>query len=238
MYAGPGRSRSSPTILELADLAGRTGLITVFGLFATIKALRIRSMVAEAERIDLERLLDLAAQAAGLAFLLLILAVTAVRLKPMRSAEGLEPRLTALLGTFFSIALVAFEPVQAGPLWRMLSIALVATGMLLSTWVLLRLGRSFSITAQARRLVTSGPYAIVRHPLYVCEEIAVVGLLLMCLSPGAVLVVAVQWMFQLRRMSNEERVLRAAFADYAAYAARTPKVIPNLPMTRAVQSSA
>jgi len=30
--------------------------------------------------------------------------------------------------------------------------------------------------AEARRLVTSGPYRLVRHPLYLAEELAVVGI--------------------------------------------------------------
>jgi len=38
----------------------------------------------------------------------------------------------------------------------------------------------------------------------------------------------VQWLFQLRRMTNEETVLRAAFPEYADYARRTPKVVPRL----------
>jgi protein-S-isoprenylcysteine O-methyltransferase Ste14 len=126
------------------------------------------------------------------------------------------------------LSLAALPSVQAGPTWRIMSMLMTVIGLLLSIWVLSWLGRSFSITAQARRLTTGGPYAIVRHPLYLCEEIAVIGVMLMCFSTVAVLIVAVQWLFQLRRMSNEERVLRAAFPEYVAYAARTPKVIPHV----------
>jgi protein-S-isoprenylcysteine O-methyltransferase Ste14 len=68
----------------------------------------------------------------------------------------------------------------------------------------------------------------VRHPLYLCEELTTLGVALTHFSFAAVLIVAVQWMFQLRRMTNEEKVLGAAFPEYAAYAARTPKIIPRL----------
>jgi protein-S-isoprenylcysteine O-methyltransferase Ste14 len=109
----------------------------------------------------------------------------------------------------------------------------MATGWVLSACVLLWLGRAFSVMAQARRLVTAGPYAIVRHPLYLCEEIMVLGVALMHFSIAAVLIVAAHWMFQLRRMTNEEKVLGAAFPECAAYAARTPKIIPRLSLTKA-----
>jgi protein-S-isoprenylcysteine O-methyltransferase Ste14 len=113
------------------------------------------------------------------------------------------------------------------PVIRILAICLILAGWLLSIYVLGWLGRSFSIMAQARRLVTRGPYAVVRHPLYVTEEIAMIGMVLLCLSPLAILIAAVQWLFQLRRMTHEERVLSAAFPEYSAYAALTPKIIPR-----------
>ena len=96
----------------------------------------------------------------------------------------------------------------------------------MSTYALLSLGRAFSVTAQARCLVVTGPYAIVRHPLYLCEEISVLSIALAHLSLVAVLIVVVQWIFQLRRMTNEEKVIDAAFPEYAAYAAKTPKIVP------------
>jgi len=102
----------------------------------------------------------------------------------------------------------------------------VIIGMSLSFMVLRWLGKSFSIMAEARRLVTGGPYAIVRHPLYICEEIAIIGILLQAMSPLAVLIVLAHALIQFRRMLNEEKVLRATFPDYDDYATRTPRLIP------------
>jgi protein-S-isoprenylcysteine O-methyltransferase Ste14 len=92
--------------------------------------------------------------------------------------------------------------------------------------VLRWLGKSFSILAEARQLVTEGPYRIVRHPLYICEGIAVVGVMLQVISPWATLIAIVAAMLQYRRMINEEAILNSAFPEYRAYAARTPLVIP------------
>jgi protein-S-isoprenylcysteine O-methyltransferase Ste14 len=174
------------------------------------------------------RFLDLATRLASIAFIVLVVGMTIMRLKPIRNAEGFEPRFSALAGTFLSLALVALPLADIGTELSVASLILVATGWVLSAYVLLWLGRAFSIMAQARRLVTTGPYAIVRHPLYLCEEIAVIGVALTHLSIAAALIVIAQWLFQLRRMTNEEKVLGAAFPEYAAYAARTPKIIPGV----------
>jgi protein-S-isoprenylcysteine O-methyltransferase Ste14 len=94
--------------------------------------------------------------------------------------------------------------------------------------VLRWLGQSFSIMAEARRLITHGPYAIVRHPLYVCEEIALVGMLIQVISPLALLIAAAHGLLQFRRLLNEEKVLRATFPEYERYAAHVPRLIPRL----------
>ena len=89
------------------------------------------------------------------------------------------------------------------------------------------LGRSVSIMAEARRLVTHGPYARIRHPLYLGEEIVLLGITLEFISPWAVALLICQWAFQMRRMSYEELVLKGAFPEYETYMARTARLIPG-----------
>ena len=59
-----------------------------------------------------------------------------------------------------------------------ISTLLLLGGNALAVLVLVQLGRSFSVMAEARRLVTSGVYRWVRHPLYLAEELAVIGIVL------------------------------------------------------------
>jgi protein-S-isoprenylcysteine O-methyltransferase Ste14 len=220
------------------EVLGKAILLAVFGVFAALKALAIKSQLGSWEPGQVvEKYIELAAQFASLAFLVLLLSLTLLRFRPQGTAGGWEPRVSALMGTFLSLSLVALPMADLGPVLRVVAIALVLAGWLSSIYVLAWLGRSFSIMAQARRLVTRGPYRVVRHPLYVCEEIATIGMVLLCLSPMAVLIAAVQWMFQLRRMTNEERVLRASFPEYADYAAKTPKIIPRLFRGRKAETS-
>lgn len=87
-------------------------------------------------------------------------------------------------------------------------------------WVIarLQLGASFSVDAQARRLVTSGLYAKFRHPVYVFGTVAVLGLLVAALGYKALVIGVVLVPVQMLRAIREDRVLGEAFgAEYAAY---------------------
>jgi protein-S-isoprenylcysteine O-methyltransferase Ste14 len=162
-----------------------------------------------------------------------VAATTVTRLRPIRKAAGLQPRVSALLGTFLATTLALLPPAQLAPIWLAISSILVIIGTSLAFAVLRWLGRSFSIMAEARRLITTGPYGIVRHPLYICEEIALVGIVIQVVSPLAIGIAVAHGVFQLRRVFNEEKVLRATFPEYLAYAARVPRLIPRLRWPRA-----
>jgi protein-S-isoprenylcysteine O-methyltransferase Ste14 len=163
------------------------------------------------------------------AFFTLIAWLTLVRTRPLARAEGLQPRLSALAGCYLLYGL-AFLPRNAelGVALHVVSALLLLLGNGLAVVILIRLGRSFSIMAEARGLVTDGPYRLVRHPLYLAEQIAIAGAFIQFASPSAALLVLVQLAFQLQRMRNEEAVLARAFPDYAAYARRTPRLVPGI----------
>jgi protein-S-isoprenylcysteine O-methyltransferase Ste14 len=171
-------------------------------------------------------LLQVAARLSNALFLALVVVTTLTRLRPIQKAPGLEPRASALLGTFMLMTLPLLPRPELPPILLATSSILVVIGMTACFMVLRWLGKSFSIMAEARRLITRGPYAIVRHPLYICEEIAVIGILIQVMSPVAFLIVVAHALVQFRRMLNEEKILTITFVEYESYAARTPRVIP------------
>lgn len=161
-------------------------------------------------------------------YTLIISFLFAVRHKPVRSAAGWRPQAAALLGGFLLLGLVGLKPRDDLPLSLMfLADSLLLIGNLAAVYVLLWLGRSFSILPQSRRLVTVGPYRYVRHPLYVAEAVAALGALINFFSPLAVLLIVTQLALQIVRMHYEEQVLRDTFPDYADYARHTARLIPG-----------
>jgi protein-S-isoprenylcysteine O-methyltransferase Ste14 len=91
------------------------------------------------------------------------------------------------------------------------------------------LGRCFAVLPEARGLVTNGPYRLVRHPLYLGELTACFGLILANADGWNVAAGAMFGACQLCRMRLEEDALTRAYPDYAAYAAKTPRLLPLLP---------
>jgi protein-S-isoprenylcysteine O-methyltransferase Ste14 len=212
------------TVNRWLDWTARAAVVVVFTAFVAMGVAGIPRLLP----LDsIHKLLMLADSIANVSFLSLVAATTITRLVPIQKSKGIEPRLSALLGTFLFTTVALLPKAELGPVWSVVSTTLILVGTSLSFAVLRWLGKSFSIFAEARRLVTEGPYRIVRHPLYLCEGVALIGVTLQVLSPIAVLILIVAVMVQCRRMINEEAILQAAFPEYRIYAANTSFLIPT-----------
>jgi len=94
----------------------------------------------------------------------------------------------------------------------------------LALWALARiqLGKSFSVTAQARALVTTGLYSKIRNPIYFFAGVGYLGLLVAWGKWMALPVFLAIYSFQLLRARKEAAVLEEAFGDeYRLYRAQT-----------------
>jgi protein-S-isoprenylcysteine O-methyltransferase Ste14 len=212
---------------RIEDLLGKSLLLFSFGWFLLVKSLVVIDLLSSPGQPE-GLIADLTNQWLSLLFVAMIIALTIRRLPPRTSASGWEPRAVAIAGTF-TLTLLLWVPGGApGSLVLSISNFLLIIGGIGSLWSLHFLGRSFAVMAAARELVTGGPYGLVRHPLYLFEGLVAVGIILAHWNPLALLVGAVHFGFQFRRMQHEERVLRASFADYDAYASRVPMILPRL----------
>jgi protein-S-isoprenylcysteine O-methyltransferase Ste14 len=93
-------------------------------------------------------------------------------------------------------------------------------------YALTRLGRSFSVLPEARKLVTEGPYRWVRHPIYTMHILTMVGIALPRSSALAALLLTLGVTGEILRARLEERALLRAFPAYADYQARTKRFLP------------
>jgi protein-S-isoprenylcysteine O-methyltransferase Ste14 len=94
-------------------------------------------------------------------------------------------------------------------------------GLLIRAWAAGHLAKN-------ERLVTTGPYAYIRNPLYAGTLVAAAGLVIAARSPWlAAAFAAVFLLVYLPVIEQEEQHLRKLFPDYDAYAARVPLLIPR-----------
>jgi protein-S-isoprenylcysteine O-methyltransferase Ste14 len=161
-----------------------------------------------------------------LLFYLVLYWAMLLRPPPMARANGVLSSLIAFAGTYFPWTIVLFGPTGSSASQNVASAALLVVGAVSMVVVILHLGRSFSIVPQARTLVRTGPYAVVRNPLYLVEEVAVLGILLQCLSPVTFVLFLAHGVLQVRRILYEEDLLRRTFPDYDNYARSTSRLIP------------
>jgi len=117
-------------------------------------------------------------EVATLAFFALSIVMYMVRRVPRRAALGFYPRFAAVVGTFLSLGFVLLPPQELSSALYLTSLLLLIAGTAFAICALLVLGRSISLLPEARRLATRGPYALVRHPLYVGEMVAIAGIAL------------------------------------------------------------
>lgn len=134
----------------------------------------------------------------------------------------------------FPAAFVTFAPLFAlailgAAFWhqpwsstRILGLAATIVGFVFLTISRLQLGNSFSVTPQAKQLVTTGIYSRIRNPIYLFSSLAIAGLALYMDRPWLLLVLLLVIPMQIARARAEARVLQKHFGEaYAQYRKNT-----------------
>lgn len=134
---------------------------------------------------------------------------------------------SAQFALFALIAVFVFATSGSGPAgapW--VGAAATGAGLGLAGWALARLGPSvspFPTPTQGAILVMSGPYRLVRHPIYGGVILTALGLSVISWSLPAIVLSLGLVPFFFAKSSHEEELLVARFAGYADYVAATSK---------------
>jgi protein-S-isoprenylcysteine O-methyltransferase Ste14 len=149
----------------------------------------------------------------------------------LRAAWGSSPRRTFVV---LPAAAAAYEllrrrsPVRGGAL----GVALMAGGYALyraaGAYRDERGGGGPGFAAEPERLVTGGPYGVVRNPMYLGHLAFLAGLVALTRSPAALAGLALQWQRFAERVASDERRLADRFGhDYVEYLEHVPRWLPQ-----------
>lgn len=118
----------------------------------------------------------------------------------------------------------------AGPFW--IGAALTLGGLLFTVWARLHIGVNWSgivTIKQDHELITSGPYALLRHPIYTGVLLALAGSAMANGKWRGILAVVIAFLTLWRKLRLEERWMQEQFGEaYRAYSRRTAALIPFL----------
>jgi protein-S-isoprenylcysteine O-methyltransferase Ste14 len=123
-----------------------------------------------------------------------------------------------------TLILLAWLFTQPGP-WngaRVVGASFVLLGLALVFTARVQLGRSFSVTPQARTLVTHGLYSKIRNPIYVFGTLVILGVILMLQRPHLWILLVLLIPVQTLRARKESAVLESKFGEsYRQYRRKT-----------------
>jgi protein-S-isoprenylcysteine O-methyltransferase Ste14 len=164
-----------------------------------------------------------------LAFCVIPVGIYLVRPRPRARDGRAVARAAGLVGTTMLLVVGAFanpELFVPPAFIRDLSAPLALGAFVFAVYGLLYLRRSLSIIPEARRLVTGGPYRVIRHPLYAAEILAACSVVMARPALWATITLVPFIAVQMLRARFEEGLLARTFPEYAPYAAHTPRLIP------------
>lgn len=151
-----------------------------------------------------------------------------------RSVIGIAIQAFAIFLVAAGFQNVSLDPLSAKALIEATAVALLmATTVGLFSWASATMGRNWSIVARTRSdhaLVTTGPFALMRHPIYTALFILMIAIAIAFghgtrLLAGVPIYALGTWL----RIVEEERLLRAMFGRaYDDYAGRVRRFVPNL----------
>jgi protein-S-isoprenylcysteine O-methyltransferase Ste14 len=184
----------TPSIAERIDLD-----LVEKGLVASFMALLAIRLVPQAiATLSPPIMLLLLSESLVVLFILLRRPTRDISRRPADWALGVA-------GTLLPLTAVAPEGAPVAPL--AVCAGMMGAGFLLQLWAKLTLRRSFGVVAANRGVKATGPYALIRHPMYAGYALTHIGFLLSGPAWWNLAVYGATLIIAIRRILAEERVL-------------------------------
>jgi protein-S-isoprenylcysteine O-methyltransferase Ste14 len=160
--------------------------------------------------------------------------------KPKKQGEALESRLLRLTVVISGFVLLLQEGHWSGVLGLRLGIpypeylgpSMTALGVGFAIWARATLGRNWSVAVtlkETHELIRSGPYRLVRHPIYAGILLAALGTAVVNNQVRGLVGLVLICGAYLTKLSKEEELMSANFPQsYPEYKASTWKLVPYL----------
>src|SRR5271170_2143749 len=162
-----------------------------------------------------------------------------------KNTQRLEPAVSRILRALtILVAVVLLStswiplPWLYRPLWRVgfwlfwLGAAVTVGGLLFAVWAREHLGRNWSSPVtikQDHELITTGPYAVLRHPIYTGILGGFLGVAIALSEVRGFVVFVLIFLVFWVKLRMEEEWMRSQFGEtYATYVRRTAALVPYL----------
>jgi protein-S-isoprenylcysteine O-methyltransferase Ste14 len=151
-------------------------------------------------------------------------------------ASGAANRLPVLIGAAMLAApqwlpTLLTHRFLTGPEPPAVGTVLVFIGLALAVWARWHLGRNWSAAVTVKQdhtLIRSGPYGVVRHPIYSGMVLALFGTALATGEPRGFIGAALILLGFILKLRAEEERMRETFPEYDDYARHTARLIPGV----------
>jgi protein-S-isoprenylcysteine O-methyltransferase Ste14 len=162
-----------------------------------------------------------------------------------KSTQRVEPLLSQILRALVLLIVIVllsaprlplpwlYRPLWPADIWTFwMGAALTVAGLLFAVWARRHLASNWSSSVtikQGHELITSGPYSLVRHPIYTGILTGFVGTAMALAQVrgvvGFVLIFVAFW----TKLRKEEKWMHSQFGEtYASYAHQTAALVPYL----------
>jgi protein-S-isoprenylcysteine O-methyltransferase Ste14 len=131
---------------------------------------------------------------------------------------------------YFGFANRRFLP--DSPNYRWIGLFMTIAGVIFAIWARVTLGRNWSGTVtvkQNHELIRTGPYALVRHPIYTGITFAVIGTVIFDGEIRSIIFIVAMLSLLTHKMKIEEQFMTTQFgSEYTSYRQNTKVLLPFL----------